>query len=207
MWEARSFCAGLDWDWDKAGQGHPFHVPARVSLLGVFDEETTWPLQFNATFVENFPAFAPGASNTGRWIYDWPGRRSIFMHGDGQHNNFCACADKATTAACHLHFMSDGTMWARFPATGRCCKVCDAGAGCSTMRPDWLLDATFLGDEEHDGRMCETWAKPGAVAEVTMAEAEVAPAEAAEAEAPAEVTMAEAAPAETCPAQYPGHCG
>ena len=38
---ARSFCAGLDWDWDKAGQGHPFHVPARVSLLGVFDEETT----------------------------------------------------------------------------------------------------------------------------------------------------------------------
>ena len=124
----------------------------------------TWPLQFNATFVENFPAFAPGASNTGRWIYDWPGRRSIFMHGDGQHNNFCACADKATTAACHLHFMSDGTMWARFPATGRCCKVCDAGAGCSTIRPDWLLDATYLGDEEHDGRMCETWAKPGAVA-------------------------------------------
>lgn len=122
----------------------------------------TWPQAFSAEFDESM-SIAPG-SNHGKWFYDWAGRRSRFEHLDGQHNNFCGCADNTTTAACHLFFPPDGAMWAHFPQTQSCCRVCKPGLGCSTLKPDWMSGGSFVGEERHGGRDCLTWQKPGAVA-------------------------------------------
>jgi len=84
------------------------------------------------------------------------------VHGVGQRNNFCACADNATSASCSLYFQPDASMWASFPSSGLCCRVCEPGDGCTTLRPDWLRDSTFAGVDQHSG--CETWEKKGAVA-------------------------------------------
>ena len=127
-----------------------------------------WPPAFSASFVESSEMF-PNVSNAGRWFYDWENRQSKFEHLAGQRNLFCSCADKTTTAACHLYFPPSGALWAYFPAAtpgrGNCCRVCEPGQGCSTLRPTWLVDnSTFLGAERHDGLDCLAWAKDGAVA-------------------------------------------
>jgi hypothetical protein len=124
----------------------------------------TWPQTFSAAFVENI-GLAPNVSNHGAWFYDDPNRRSRFDHGAGQLNNFCACADNTTNAACSLFFPPSGALWAHFPDSGSCCRVCEPGLGCSTLKPDWLAtNSSFVGEERHGGLDCLTWEKQGAVA-------------------------------------------
>jgi hypothetical protein len=123
----------------------------------------TWPSAFSGSFVESI-TMIPNATNEGRWFYDYNNFRSRFEHGDGQHNNFCACADNTTTSACHLYFPSDGTLWAHFPRLSKCCRVCEEGQDCTTLKPDWLAGATFVGEEQHGSLDCLAWQKPGAVA-------------------------------------------
>ena len=125
-----------------------------------------WPPAFSGAFVESFAGgWGPaGPQNIGRWLYDDSHNRSRFEHGDGQHNNFCGCADNTTDAACHLYFEADGAMWANFPATENCCRLCAPGDGCTTLRRDWLSGGSFVGNEQIGGKQCETWSKQGSVA-------------------------------------------
>lgn len=123
----------------------------------------TWPQQFSASFVESIELFA-NVSNDGRWLYDAAHNRSRFDHGEGQRNNFCACADNTTDAACNLYFPPSGALWAAFPSLGSCCRVCEPGLGCSTLRPNWLDGASYVGEETHGALQCEAWKKQGAVA-------------------------------------------
>ena len=56
-------------------------------------------------------------------------------------------------------------MFAHFPTLSRCCRVCNASIGCTTLKPDWLAGGRFVGKEQHDGLSCDTFEKQGAVAQ------------------------------------------
>ena len=122
---------------------------------------------FTVNFTETFSGY-PAPPTTGAWYYDWPRRLWRADHNAPQNNNFCSCANNATTAACSLLFVPvapghpDGGLFAEFPdAPGDCCRLCGPAEGCTPLMPTWLSASARKTYAGLDARGCGTWCEPG----------------------------------------------
>eukprot|EP00658_Telonema_sp_P-2_P024561 TRINITY_DN19874_c0_g1_i10.p1 TRINITY_DN19874_c0_g1~~TRINITY_DN19874_c0_g1_i10.p1 ORF type:complete len:232 (-),score=36.08 TRINITY_DN19874_c0_g1_i10:221-916(-) len=130
----------------------------------------TWPNQFHVEYTEYSHQLHPwgnGTTNQGSLHYDFTNRRQLFVHGEGQTDNWCQCAGTGTDDECHLLSAvgasgnsSEGSMIAWFPALAKCCTIGNWDHGFGPIRPDWLVagNSTHVGPKKVDGRMCDEWA-------------------------------------------------
>ena len=133
------------------------------------------PVSFSLNFSESWSGF-PASPNTGAWLYDYPNQLWRADHNAPQNNNFCSCADNATSDSCSLIFVPNGPAGATDPriAAGgmfvdfpdkpeECCWLCGKDDGCSPLTPDWLSSGPYV-ETGVDTGGCDIFCIPGASA-------------------------------------------
>jgi hypothetical protein len=127
------------------------------------------PERFQVEFSELLKQEQQITRNSGRWYYDYHANLARNDHDEGHENNFCMgsqiVAPEYSKKACSLLFDSDGSMFVLYDTLNACCRLCHPGEGCTPLRRDWLLNATFIGMEVIDDLACEGWSEQGAVAQ------------------------------------------
>eukprot|EP00931_Biecheleriopsis_adriatica_P089458 TRINITY_DN63583_c0_g1_i1.p1 TRINITY_DN63583_c0_g1~~TRINITY_DN63583_c0_g1_i1.p1 ORF type:complete len:258 (-),score=39.75 TRINITY_DN63583_c0_g1_i1:135-908(-) len=137
-----------------------------VAATPVFAER--WHMSFSEeTSMRNmkFPFNLNVSRNTGSFHYDYQGRREVWVHGQGQRDNWCQCAGIDTAEECNVMSVPSaaeeggGAMYLVFPKLERCCKVGPYAHGFGPLRPDWLrvANATRLPPKAVDTRTCTTF--------------------------------------------------
>jgi len=122
---------------------------------------------FSVRFAETFSGY-PAAPSSGAWFYDYPARLWRAEHDAPQVNNFCSCANNATTDACALLFVpaapapyAGGGLFVDFPARpDDCCWLCGAAEGCTPLTPTWLSGAKYT-SAGVDAAGCDISCVPG----------------------------------------------
>eukprot|EP00898_Chlorokybus_atmophyticus_P001402 jgi/Chlat1/2262/Chrsp17S08726 len=131
---------------------------------GTAPSPPTWPDSFEVRFNETvFVAF----HTTGVWFYDYAHGRSRMDRADGFADRYCGMARPLRSTPC-THLVRDGVRYLLFPeggphrsSTPPCCRCCGAEAGCGVVRPDWLADAVYVGQDTVRGITCHKWSKKG----------------------------------------------
>ena len=128
-----------------------------------------WPETFRVDFKEMlYGRLITYSENEGTWYYDVANNRARFDHLKGQTDNFCQGQGLSPTRPrddCHLLFSPDTAMYVHYPNHGTCCRLCAPGIGCSPLRPDWIVNGTYEGIENVEGRDCSVYHEKGAVAQ------------------------------------------
>lgn len=60
------------------------------------------------------------------------------------------------------HFVVNGNRYLYYPEEDECCLCCGDEDGCGMLRPNWLQNAEFLGETEHNGVQTYEWNQHGA---------------------------------------------
>ena len=59
------------------------------------------------------------------------------------------------------HYVTGGARYLYYPETDECCLCCTDADGCGVVMPDWLHNATFSGEMEHNGDQTYKWDQKG----------------------------------------------
>lgn len=88
---------------------------------------------------------------------------TFIARDNARGDRYCASLFRGKTQCNHL--VVDGARWLIFPKQDYCCKCCTDKGGCGVIKPDWLNDAEYLGeepcDEDGDDTVCTKWNQPG----------------------------------------------
>ena len=130
------------------------------------------PLSFSINFSESWSGF-PAPPNAGLWNYDWPRGLWRADHFAPQTNNFCGCANNATTGSCSLIFVPRGPAGALDPRAAAggmfvdfadspedCCWLCGEDEGCTPLSPTWLSGGKYQNNGVDEGG-CDIFCIPG----------------------------------------------
>ena len=132
-------------------------------------EGPVWPTTFTVDFHETLDwFFGRTMDNDGRWYYDFANNRARFDHFEPQNDVFCT--DQGLSAnkpddTCHLIFSPTGEMFLHYPNQKECCRYCKKGDGCTPLKPNWIEDGSYEGNEIIQGRDCLVYSKKGAEAQ------------------------------------------
>ncbi|XP_028775394.1 uncharacterized protein At4g14100-like [Neltuma alba] len=106
---------------------------------------TPWPEQFHALLYMNISGKPLHVADL--W-YDWPKRRSFYIHRRQLVDDLLYNAE-----------WGNGTSYYFTLGPNPTCRVVDYGVG--IPRPDFLVDANYLGTRVSDGFLCHVWEKVG----------------------------------------------
>ena len=82
---------------------------------------------------------------------------------NGRYDLFCGTVLPNQTTPCQ-QLTVNKKRWIIYPAKNLCCFCCDAAHGCGILRPDWLNDADYKGEDTlDDGGVYDKWSKDGIV--------------------------------------------
>eukprot|EP01084_Bolivina_argentea_P277675 474159_1 len=93
--------------------------------------------------------------------YDYTNKRMRYDRGVGQDDYFCHMNENQKIA-CSLYFDSSGAMFVSYPSKNYCCQLCAVGEYCSVLKPTWLQNGKYDGQQTIGSRKCNVWNEQGA---------------------------------------------
>lgn len=124
-----------------------------------------WSSAFSVDFQEKARlSFVTLFINNGSWYYNFDNKQARFDHLRGQKDWFCMnqhLSDHDKQAPCNMLFSNDTNLYIHYPEAKTCCRLCGLENYCTVMEPNWLKNATFIGDEMFYGSKCHGWQTPG----------------------------------------------
>lgn len=123
-----------------------------------------WPSRYSVHFLEegHLPGESPFYQNNGSWYYDFDNNVALFDKGQGQHDFECSEQAKFLSpiqphAPCQLLFAHDTNMYVIYPNTKTCCTPCGEKQYCGLIKPNWLANSTYFGNQTFEGKTCYGW--------------------------------------------------
>ena len=77
----------------------------------------------------------------------------------GKYDDLCSSVKKDDIPCTDL--VVDGFRYLIFPTITSCCMCCTVEQGCSILRPDWLVNSTFIGYNITGSVKYQIWDKKG----------------------------------------------
>ena len=102
--------------------------------------------------------------NDGKVWYDYTNQRARYDYIEPQHERLCQDQDLSPDNpedTCHIIFAESGAMYAHYPNQESCCRYCEPGLFCTVLRPDWMINATFVGTEVVEESECNVYSIAG----------------------------------------------
>lgn len=96
----------------------------------------------------------------GQTFYDPKNNRERVDRANGRYDLFCGTVLPNVTTPCQ-QIAADNKRWIVFPQRSQCCFCCDGEHGCGILKPDWLADATYKGQEKIVDTSYDRWSKEG----------------------------------------------
>jgi hypothetical protein len=96
----------------------------------------------------------------GQTFYDPANNRERVDRVNGRYDIFCGTVLPNVTTSCQ-HITADSKRWLVFPQRSQCCFCCDAAHGCGILKPDWLADAVYKGQDKIVDTLYDKWSKDG----------------------------------------------
>jgi hypothetical protein len=96
----------------------------------------------------------------GQTFYDPKNNRQRVDRINGRYDLFCGTVIPNVTTACQ-HITVDNKRWLVFPQRSQCCFCCDSAHGCGILKPDWLADAEYKGQDKIVDTLYDKWSKDG----------------------------------------------
>eukprot|EP01004_Peranema_trichophorum_P008727 NODE_7477_length_774_cov_72.155146_g6866_i0.p1 GENE.NODE_7477_length_774_cov_72.155146_g6866_i0~~NODE_7477_length_774_cov_72.155146_g6866_i0.p1 ORF type:complete len:214 (+),score=30.68 NODE_7477_length_774_cov_72.155146_g6866_i0:51-692(+) len=95
-----------------------------------------------------------------QYYWDWNNRHSAYYHDQNQMDEVCRYVQghESGKERCNV-IMEQENYLVWFPDSATCCHW-SSGAG--MIRPDWMLDGKYIGDNTIEGKLCHGWLKYGA---------------------------------------------
>eukprot|EP00270_Netrium_digitus_P001911 TRINITY_DN12115_c0_g1_i1.p1 TRINITY_DN12115_c0_g1~~TRINITY_DN12115_c0_g1_i1.p1 ORF type:complete len:259 (+),score=32.19 TRINITY_DN12115_c0_g1_i1:186-962(+) len=115
-----------------------------------------WPVSFTASFNEEMYFVFVTMTTSGEYFYDSLNKRLRIDRQNGIGDRFCGTAYPFRNTQCS-HIVLDGVRYLVFPDYSYCCKCCTAAQGCGTPDQDWLVNATYVGQDYIYGQKCSKW--------------------------------------------------
>lgn len=141
---------------------------AQESITVLEPERPTFANAFHVEFDEvthGLNPFGKAVVNKGSFHYDFVNERQAWIHGKGQADNWCECANLKSDEECSVFATKeldepDGAEYIIYKTLGKCCKLGTYAQGYGPLRPDWLplSNATYMGSSVVGNRTCYEWA-------------------------------------------------
>lgn len=96
----------------------------------------------------------------GQTFYDPKNNRERVDRANGRYDLFCGTVLPNVTTPCQ-HIAVENKRWLIFPQRSQCCFCCDGQHGCGILKPDWLADAIYKGQEKIVDTNYDRWSKDG----------------------------------------------
>ena len=153
-------------------EGHILSIPRAIVLfcLALFGGYCTseGPI-LPPTYSQDFHEIRYGkrqvyADNDAKVWYDYTNLRARYDYIEPQHERLCEGQDLSPEKpedTCHIIFAASGAMYTHYPNQKTCCRYCEPGIFCSVLRPDWMINGTFIGTEVVEGSECNVYSIPG----------------------------------------------
>lgn len=120
----------------------------------------TYNFSYHVTFDEVFTVNGTDYEVNGQVFYDPVHNRERVDRVNGRYDLFCGQVLPNVSTPC-LQYTVDNRRWIVFPQKSQCCFCCDSAHGCGILKPDWLADASFMGEEKIIDTVYEKWSKDG----------------------------------------------
>jgi len=117
-----------------------------------------WPNAWSQKFTETTKIVFTYSTN-GSFYYDWTNIRYRVDRQNGYIDRYCGSVKYDETPCSHL--VLNGYRYLIFPELPYCCMCCTDADGCGVVMPDWLNNATYLGQVDLNGTTCDKWQKDG----------------------------------------------
>ena len=132
-----------------------------ISSLCVAVSPPTYDYSFHINFDET--VIAPNRTQykvNGQTFYDPKSNRQRVDRVNGRYDLFCGSVLPNVTTPCQ-QITTDNKRWIVFPQKSQCCFCCDSAHGCGILKPDWLADAEYKGQEKLLDTLFDKWSKQG----------------------------------------------
>jgi len=110
-----------------------------------------WENQWQADFSEDIyvPIFGTDKVK-GKWVYDFTNKRFFISRDNGMKDRYCGSIYKFQKTPCN-QIVRDGVRYMHFPKKNFCCRCCTNKGGCGIVKPDWVVQASYVGEGTEDG--------------------------------------------------------
>lgn len=115
---------------------------------------------FHITFDEAVTVNKTVYRVNGQTFYDPKNNRERVDRVNGRYDFFCGSVLPNVTTACQ-HITVGSKRWLVFPQRTQCCFCCDSDHGCGILKPDWLADSEYKGQEKIVDTLYDKWSKDG----------------------------------------------
>ena len=92
----------------------------------------------------------------GQTFYDPKNNKQRVDRVNGRYDIFCGSVLPNVTTPCQ-HITTDSKRWIVFPQKSQCCFCCDSAHGCGILKPNWLADAEYKGQEKLIDTLFDKW--------------------------------------------------
>jgi len=113
-------------------------------------------IAFDETVIQNSTAYKVN----GQTFYDPKNNRERVDRTNGRYDLFCGTVLPNVTTPCQSYTVNN-KRWLVFPNRSSCCFCCDSDHGCGILKPDWLADAEYKGQEKIIDTFYDKWSKDG----------------------------------------------
>ena len=140
---------------------------AVLTMLTAEKQAKTPPIfnySYQVNFEETFYSKKGEAKTTGKLFYDPLNNRERVDWANGRHNFFCSSILPNVDTPC-ISVTANNKRFQIFPERQQCCMCCTADRGCGILRPDWMKDGEYQGEEQIDGVSYDKFHKTGATSE------------------------------------------
>ena len=117
-----------------------------------------WVPTFTQTFQETTKIFSSHHTN-GTYYYDYAHSRQRIDRDNGAHDRYCGSVHSGDTPCTQL--VINAKRYIIFPKIKSCCMCCTAEKGCGLLSPNWLQNATYVGEVEYGEFKVSKWDKKG----------------------------------------------
>ncbi|CAM5998909.1 unnamed protein product [Sphagnum balticum] len=127
--------------------------------LGV--EGKTGPIYdypYQVPFDETYVVDGKSYTINGQYFFDPKNARERLDRVNGVYNDMCNSIVPDLATPCQ-QIIKDNRRWFLFPRRNYCCFCCDSEHGCGVVKPDWLADSEYLGQEKLNDTLYDKWSK------------------------------------------------
>lgn len=115
-------------------------------------------INFDESYIQNQTTYRVN----GQTFYDPQNNRERVDRTNGRYNLFCGTIIPNVTTPCQSYTVKD-KRWIVFPQRQQCCFCCDSSHGCGILKPDWLKDAQYMGQNKIVDTLYDKWSKDGKI--------------------------------------------
>jgi len=120
-----------------------------------------WPNQWQSDFNEMAKTPIIGSGNTtGTFYYDYTNSVYRIDRKNGRADRYCGSVKLHKDTPC-THLVVDDMRYLYYPELNYCCACCTSADGCGLVTPNWLNNATYVGQTTLDGVTVDEWSIKG----------------------------------------------